>query len=104
MGWSGGWIVLVADTSARSLTRTQVKDEEGAEGGRTEEKGGKGDEDEDEDEDEEDRPKLSRKQRRRLNRLSVAELKQLVARPDVVEVGFGFFLCGCTRGGVGGFG
>lgn len=44
---------------------------------------------EDEDEDEEEgggKPRLSRKQRRRLNRLSVAELKQLVARPDVVEV------------------
>jgi len=32
-----------------------------------------------------DKPRLSRKQRKRLNRLSVAELKQLVHRPDVVE-------------------
>ncbi|XP_069750222.1 splicing factor 3B subunit 2 [Narcine bancroftii] len=31
-------------------------------------------------------PKLSKKKLRRLNRLSVAELKQLVARPDVVEM------------------
>lgn len=33
-----------------------------------------------------DLPKLSKKKMRRLNRLSVAELKQLVARPDVVEM------------------
>ncbi|XP_067877600.1 splicing factor 3B subunit 2 isoform X2 [Heterodontus francisci] len=33
-----------------------------------------------------DLPKLSKKKLRRLNRLSVAELKQLVARPDVVEM------------------
>ncbi|XP_034019868.1 LOW QUALITY PROTEIN: splicing factor 3B subunit 2 [Thalassophryne amazonica] len=31
-------------------------------------------------------PKLSKKKLRRMNRLSVAELKQLVARPDVVEM------------------
>lgn len=30
--------------------------------------------------------KLSKKKLRRMNRLSVAELKQLVARPDVVEM------------------
>jgi splicing factor 3B subunit 2 len=37
------------------------------------------------DEDEDDAPKMGRKQRKKLKRLSVAELKQLVARPDVVE-------------------
>lgn len=71
------------------LSHLQEKAEGEGEGGRAEEKGARGDEDGDEDEDEESgdgRPRLSRKQRRRLNRLSVAELKQLVARPDVVEV------------------
>lgn len=29
---------------------------------------------------------MSKRQLKRLNRLSVAELKQLVARPDVVEM------------------
>ncbi|XP_060758543.1 splicing factor 3B subunit 2-like isoform X1 [Neoarius graeffei] len=33
-----------------------------------------------------DVPKLSKKKLRRMNRLTVAELKQLVARPDVVEM------------------
>uniref|UniRef100_A0A8C2ZDH8 Splicing factor 3b, subunit 2 n=1 Tax=Cyclopterus lumpus TaxID=8103 RepID=A0A8C2ZDH8_CYCLU len=33
-----------------------------------------------------DIPKLSKKKMRRMNRLTVAELKQLVARPDVVEM------------------
>uniref|UniRef100_A0AAR2LML2 PSP proline-rich domain-containing protein n=1 Tax=Pygocentrus nattereri TaxID=42514 RepID=A0AAR2LML2_PYGNA len=33
-----------------------------------------------------DAPKLSKKKLRRMNRLTVAELKQLVARPDVVEM------------------
>ncbi|KAK9524897.1 hypothetical protein VZT92_017261 [Zoarces viviparus] len=33
-----------------------------------------------------DVPKLSKKKMRRMNRLTVAELKQLVARPDVVEM------------------
>ncbi|XP_037116142.1 splicing factor 3B subunit 2 [Syngnathus acus] len=33
-----------------------------------------------------DQPKLSKKKLRRMNRLTVAELKQLVARPDVVEM------------------
>ncbi|XP_041037974.1 splicing factor 3B subunit 2 isoform X1 [Carcharodon carcharias] len=52
---------------------------------------GSSDEDEDLDSDEDvekrdDLPKLSKKKLRRLNRLSVAELKQLVARPDVVEM------------------
>jgi splicing factor 3B subunit 2 len=41
-----------------------------------------GEEDSDE---EDDTPKMGRKQRKKLKRLSVAELKQLVARPDVVE-------------------
>uniref|UniRef100_A0AAY4A648 SAP domain-containing protein n=1 Tax=Denticeps clupeoides TaxID=299321 RepID=A0AAY4A648_9TELE len=43
----------------------------------------------DDDSDEETRtdvPKLSKKKLRRMNRLTVAELKQLVARPDVVEM------------------
>ena len=33
-----------------------------------------------------DKPKLSKKKMKKLNRLSVAELKQLVIRPDVVEM------------------
>merc|ERR1719410_3173101 len=33
-----------------------------------------------------DEPKLSKRKLKKLNRLSVAELKQLVARPDVVEM------------------
>ncbi len=33
-----------------------------------------------------DAPKLSKKARRRKNRLGIADLKQLVKRPDVVEV------------------
>jgi len=36
--------------------------------------------------------KLSRKKMKKLQRLSVAELKQLVKRPEVVEVSFSFFL------------
>jgi splicing factor 3B subunit 2 len=49
------------------------------------------DSDEDEDEDDrkdtnEDKPRLSKKKMKKLNRLSVAELKQLVSRPDVVEM------------------
>lgn len=44
----------------------------------------------DDDDDDEDRKqealKLSKKKLRRINRLTVAELKQLVARPDVVEM------------------
>ncbi|XP_033103033.1 splicing factor 3B subunit 2-like [Anneissia japonica] len=35
---------------------------------------------------EDDTPKISKKKLRKLNRLSVAELKQLVSRPDVVEM------------------
>lgn len=50
----------------------------------------KKDSDDDDDDDDEDRKrealKLSKKKLRRLNRLTVAELKQLVARPDVVEM------------------
>ncbi|XP_064408037.1 splicing factor 3B subunit 2 [Latimeria chalumnae] len=48
------------------------------------------DDDDDDDSDDEERkpdvPKLSKKKLRRMNRLTVAELKQLVARPDVVEM------------------
>jgi len=50
---------------------------------------GFGEESSDEDEsklDEDGKEKLSKKKLRRMNRLSVAELKQLVARPDVVEM------------------
>lgn len=36
--------------------------------------------------DKSDVPKMSKKKLRRMNRLTVAELKQLVARPDVVEM------------------
>ncbi|TKS93039.1 Splicing factor 3B subunit 2 [Collichthys lucidus] len=52
----------------------------------------KGFEDEKKDSDDSDEeirpdvPKLSKKKLRRMNRLTVAELKQLVARPDVVEM------------------
>lgn len=48
---------------------------------------GLGDDSSDDEENNEDGvPKLSKKKLRRMNRLSVAELKQLVARPDVVEM------------------
>ncbi|XP_069738999.1 LOW QUALITY PROTEIN: splicing factor 3B subunit 2, partial [Phaenicophaeus curvirostris] len=48
----------------------------------------KSDEDSSEDEQEKkpEAPKLSKKKLRRMNRFTVAELKQLVARPDVVEM------------------
>ncbi|KAK7909937.1 hypothetical protein WMY93_014621 [Mugilogobius chulae] len=42
--------------------------------------------DSDEEMDKSDVPKMSKKKLRRMNRLTVAELKQLVARPDVVEM------------------
>jgi splicing factor 3B subunit 2 len=38
------------------------------------------------DDDDDDKPKLSKRKLKKLNRLSVAELKQLVSRPDVVEM------------------
>ncbi|XP_066040610.1 LOW QUALITY PROTEIN: splicing factor 3B subunit 2 [Chamaea fasciata] len=41
---------------------------------------------EDEQEKKQEVPKLSKKKLRRMNRFTVAELKQLVARPDVVEM------------------
>lgn len=44
------------------------------------------DSDDSDDEAKPDVPKLSKKKLRRMNRLTVAELKQLVARPDVVEM------------------
>ena len=40
----------------------------------------------DEDDDEQEEPKMSKKKLRKLNRLSVAQLKQLVERPDLVEM------------------
>ncbi|XP_070577299.1 splicing factor 3B subunit 2-like [Ptychodera flava] len=40
----------------------------------------------DDDRVDDDKPKISKKKLRKLNRLSVAELKQLVSRPDVVEM------------------
>ncbi|GLD53882.1 splicing factor 3B subunit 2 [Lates japonicus] len=46
----------------------------------------KKDSDESDEEIRPDAPKLSKKKLRRMNRLTVAELKQLVARPDVVEM------------------
>ncbi|KAM7366421.1 hypothetical protein PAMP_015859 [Pampus punctatissimus] len=46
----------------------------------------KKDSDESDEEVRPDVPKLSKKKLRRMNRLTVAELKQLVARPDVVEM------------------
>ncbi|KAM8881421.1 splicing factor 3B subunit 2 [Synchiropus picturatus] len=46
----------------------------------------KKDSDDSDDEARQDVPKLSKKKLRRMNRLTVAELKQLVARPDVVEM------------------
>uniref|UniRef100_A0A7N9AR22 Splicing factor 3b, subunit 2 n=1 Tax=Mastacembelus armatus TaxID=205130 RepID=A0A7N9AR22_9TELE len=46
----------------------------------------KKDSDESDEEGKQDAPKLSKKKLRRMNRLTVAELKQLVARPDVVEM------------------
>ncbi|XP_041925128.1 splicing factor 3B subunit 2 [Alosa sapidissima] len=44
------------------------------------------DSDDSDDEIKTDVPKMSKKKLRRMNRLTVAELKQLVARPDVVEM------------------
>lgn len=44
------------------------------------------DEDEEKPEDEEEKPQHSKARLRRLNRLTVAELKQLVKKPEVVEV------------------
>ncbi len=35
---------------------------------------------------EDEKPKLSKRKLKKLTRLSVAELKQVVARPDVVEM------------------
>ncbi|MCJ8731291.1 hypothetical protein PDJAM_G00198000 [Pangasius djambal] len=46
----------------------------------------KKDSDDSDEETKPDVPKLSKKKLRRMNRLTVAELKQLVARPDVVEM------------------
>ncbi|NP_001098747.1 splicing factor 3B subunit 2 [Danio rerio] len=46
----------------------------------------KRDSDDSDEEIKKDLPKLSKKKLRRMNRLTVAELKQLVARPDVVEM------------------
>uniref|UniRef100_A0A671S0I0 Splicing factor 3B subunit 2-like n=1 Tax=Sinocyclocheilus anshuiensis TaxID=1608454 RepID=A0A671S0I0_9TELE len=46
----------------------------------------KKDSDDSDEEARKDMPKLSKKKLRRMNRLTVAELKQLVARPDVVEM------------------
>lgn len=37
-------------------------------------------------EEDDDKPKMSKRELKKLNRLSVAELKQLVSRPDVVEM------------------
>ena len=48
------------------------------------------------DEGEEEGQKISRKARKKLSRLSVAELKQLVERPDVVEVSVVW--CGVREG------
>ena len=44
------------------------------------------DEEEEEEEGEKEEPKMSKKKLRKLNRLTVAQLKQLVERPDVVEM------------------
>ncbi|XP_071832947.1 uncharacterized protein [Apostichopus japonicus] len=44
------------------------------------------DDSDNEEESDDDQPKLSKKKLRKMNRLSVAELKQLVNRPDVVEM------------------
>lgn len=44
------------------------------------------DSDEEEEEGDKEQPKISKKRLRRMNRLSVAQLKQLVERPDVVEM------------------
>ncbi|TRY83347.1 hypothetical protein DNTS_015068 [Danionella cerebrum] len=46
----------------------------------------KRDSDDSDEEIKKDLPKMSKKKLRRMNRLTVAELKQLVARPDVVEM------------------
>ena len=43
-------------------------------------------ESDEEEEGDKEQPKISKKKLRRMNRLSVAQLKQLVERPDVVEM------------------
>ena len=43
------------------------------------------DDEEEEEEEKKEEPKMSKKKLRKLNRLTVAQLKQLVERPDVVE-------------------
>uniref|UniRef100_A0A8V5GZJ8 Uncharacterized protein n=1 Tax=Melopsittacus undulatus TaxID=13146 RepID=A0A8V5GZJ8_MELUD len=55
-------------------------------GGEDGRKGSEDDSSEDEQEKKPEVPKLSKKKLRRMNRFTVAELKQLVARPDVVEM------------------
>ncbi|KAL1520387.1 hypothetical protein AB1Y20_021973 [Prymnesium parvum] len=65
--------------TAEELTGIAVND--GDEG----EKKDKGAEEEAKPAEEEEEPKLSKKQKKKLKRLSIAELKQLVAKPEVVE-------------------
>jgi len=76
-------------STAEELCGTRVDDEkgvdEGGEGAGEKVSGGEGRGGEEDEEEEKTGSRLSRKQRKKLNRLSVAELKQLVARPDVVE-------------------
>lgn len=73
----------------KPLEKTEPKVEERAEKKREEKKDSGVDAEDSDEEDqqpESDVPKLSKKKLRKMNRLSVAELKQLVNRPDVVEM------------------
>lgn len=63
--------VPVVDLKAASVKKTDRMDE---------------DEEEDEEEKKDDKEKMSKRKLKKMTRLSVAELKQLVNRPDVVEM------------------
>ncbi|XP_039577495.1 splicing factor 3B subunit 2 [Passer montanus] len=63
-----------------------VPRKKGPEDGTRGNRGSDGDSSKDEQEKKQEVPKLSKKKLRRMNRFTVAELKQLVARPDVVEM------------------
>lgn len=72
-----------AEAEAEAAAAAAASASAAGKGGKKEGEGGVSDE---EDSDEEGAgPRLSRKARKLKNRLSVAELKQLVQRPDVVE-------------------
>jgi len=76
----------LADVFGKFNTAEELLGKGGAADGEAEEKKDKGAEDEGaEEEEEEEDAKMSKKQKKKLKRLSVAELKQLVTKPEVVE-------------------